>query len=69
MVFDTHHVPNNIKLGYIVIAVHPEYYAFGPEGYHGLVVDIDEKTVPRKVTFIRAGRLWSFYEDDLGIIE
>ena len=61
--------PKKIKVGDIVIAVHPEYYTFGPEGYHGLVVDIDDRTMPRKVTFMRGGRLWSFFEDDLGIIE
>ena len=58
-----------IKVGDIVIATHPEYYTYGPEGYYGVVVEIDDQTIPRKITFMRNDRLWSFYEDDLGIVE
>ena len=57
-----------IKIGDIVVAVHPEYYTFGPDGYYGIVVEIDSSTCPRKITFMRSDRLWSFYEDDLGIV-
>lgn len=57
------------KVGDIVIVTHPEYYTFGPDGYYGVVIEINESTIPRKVTFMREGQLWSFYEDDLGVIE
>ena len=60
---------SKIKVGDIVIATHPEYYTYGPDGYYGVVVEIDDRTIPRKVTFMRNDRLWSFYEDDLGIVE
>lgn len=58
-----------ICVGDMVVATHPEYYTYGPDGYYGLVVEIDEKTIPRKVTFMKGRRLWSFYEDDLGLLE
>ena len=65
----TANLPKKIKIGDIVIATHPEYYTYGPGGYYGIVVEIDNQTIPRKITFMRNDKLWSFYEDDLGIVE
>ena len=69
----THHQitnkPRPIEVGDIVVATHPEYYGFGPGGFFGIVVSIDDETIPRKVTFMRNKSLWSFYEDDLGLVD
>ena len=69
----THHQavinPRAISVGDLVVAVHPEYYGFGPGGFYGVVISIDDETVPRKITFMRNNSLWSFYEDDLGLVD
>lgn len=58
-----------IEVGDIVVATHPEYYGFGPNGFYGVVISIDDETIPRKITFMRNNSLWSFYEDDLGLVD
>lgn len=57
-----------IQVGDIVVVTHPEYYTFGPESYGGIVIKIDRRTVPSIVTFMREGKISSFYEDDLGVV-
>lgn len=61
--------PRKIEVGDLVVATHPEYYGFGPGGFYGIVIEIDSETMPRKITFMRNESLWSFYEDDLGLID
>ena len=61
--------PRPIEVGDIVVATHPEYYGFGPGGFFGIVVSIDDETIPRKITFMKNNSLWSFYEDDLGLVD